>query len=37
MVGKIFASIILVTVLYIFGVFFAPNLSDGIAGKLGII
>lgn len=36
MIGKIFASIILVIVLYIFGVFFAPNLADSIATKLGI-
>lgn len=36
MVGKIFASLILIAVLYIFGVFFAPNLTDGIAERLGI-
>ncbi|EKD29990.1 MAG: hypothetical protein ACD_78C00197G0025 [uncultured bacterium (gcode 4)] len=35
MFGKIFASIILITVLYIFGVFFAPNLTDTLAEKLG--
>lgn len=36
MVGKIFASLILISVLYVFGVFFAPNLTDDIAEKLGI-
>lgn len=37
MIGKIFASLILISVLYVFGVFFAPNLSDTVAEKLGII
>lgn len=37
MFGKIFASFILIAVLYIFGVFFAPNLSDSVAEKLGIM
>lgn len=37
MFGKIFASFILITVLYVFGVFFAPNLSDSVAEKLGIM
>ncbi|MDD2891800.1 MAG: hypothetical protein PHQ95_02440 [Candidatus Gracilibacteria bacterium] len=36
MIGKIFASIILISVLYIFGIFFAPNLTDSVAEKLGI-
>ncbi|MDD5197537.1 MAG: hypothetical protein PHN60_01615 [Candidatus Gracilibacteria bacterium] len=36
MIGKIFASIVLISVLYVFGVFFAPNLSDNVAEKLGI-
>lgn len=36
MVGKIFASCILIGVLYVFGVFFAPVLTDGLAEKLGI-
>lgn len=36
MLGKIFASIIIIVVLYIFGIFFAPNLSDSLATKLGI-
>lgn len=36
MIGKIFASCILISVLYVFGVFFAPNLSDGMAERLGI-
>lgn len=35
MLGKIFASTILIAVLYIFGVFFAPNLTDTLAEKLG--
>lgn len=37
MVGKIFASFILIAVLYVFAVFFAPNLSDSVAEKLGMI
>ncbi|MDD5376743.1 MAG: hypothetical protein PHH16_01365 [Candidatus Gracilibacteria bacterium] len=37
MIGKIFASFILVSVLYVFGVFFAPNLTDNVAEKLGIV
>lgn len=36
MIGKIFASLILISVLYVFGVFFAPNLTDSVADKLGI-
>ena len=36
MIGKIFASSILISVLYVFGIFFAPNLSDSIAEELGI-
>lgn len=35
MIGKIFASGILVIVLYVFGVFFAPNLADNLAEKMG--
>lgn len=37
MVGKIFASFILISVLYAFGVFFAPNLADSLAEKAGIM
>ena len=36
MLGKIFASIILISVVYIFCVFLAPNLADSMAEKLGI-
>lgn len=37
MFGKIFASIVLIAVLYILGIFLAPNLADSIAESLGII
>ena len=37
MLGKVFASAILIAVLYIFWVFFAPNLTDDIAKKMGIL
>ncbi|MDD2916232.1 MAG: hypothetical protein PHH70_00100 [Candidatus Gracilibacteria bacterium] len=37
MIGKMFASLILILVLYVFGVFFAPNLSDSVAERLGIL
>jgi hypothetical protein len=37
MIGKFFASIILISVLYVFGIFFAPNFTDSIAEKLGIM
>lgn len=36
MIGKIFASAILLSVLYIFGIFLAPNLADSVAERLGI-
>jgi len=36
MLGKIFASIILISVVYIFCVFLGPNLADSMAEKLGI-
>lgn len=37
MIGKIFASFILIFVLYVFGVFFAPNLTDMIAENIGMM
>lgn len=37
MIGKIFASIILISVVYIFGVFFAPNITDSLAEKIGTL
>lgn len=37
MLGKIFASIVLIAVLYAFGVFFAPNLADSVAERIGTI
>ena len=37
MLGKIFASIILIAVLYTLWVFLAPALSDSVADKLGIL
>lgn len=37
MIGKIFASLILISVLYIFGIFFAPNLSDSVAERFGFL
>lgn len=37
MFGKIFASIVLIVVLYILGIFLAPNLVDSIAESLGIM
>lgn len=36
MFGKILASIFLIVVFYILAVFLAPNLSDGVADKLGM-
>ncbi len=37
MIGQVFASLILLSVSYVFWVFFAPNLSDSVAEKLGIL
>lgn len=37
MFGKIFASIVLIAVLYILGIFLAPNLADNLGESLGII
>ncbi len=37
MIGKIFASLIILSVLYVFGVFFAPNLVDNIAENIGMM
>jgi len=36
MLGKIFASIILISVVYIFCVLLAPNLADSVAENIGI-
>lgn len=37
MFGKIFASIVLIAVVYILGIFLAPNLADNLAENLGIM
>lgn len=37
MFGKIFASIMLIAVLYTLSVFLAPNLADSIADRLGMM
>ncbi len=37
MFGKLFASILLIVVIYILGIFLAPNLADSIGESLGIM